>query len=72
VALKIGKDVFDQERLQPGLLQRRETAVVIDGIEQRIRGGEEVIENAVFLIKHRLEISHSTISIYLQIRNMEA
>ena len=70
VSLKIGEDVSDQERLQPGLFQRGKTAVVVDCIEQWIRGGEEVVENAAFLIKHRLEISHAAISIYLQVRHM--
>jgi len=56
--------------LQPGLFQRGETAVVVDHIEEGIRSGEEVIENAAFLIKHSFEISCSSISIYLQIGNM--
>src|SRR5258705_8669231 len=44
--------------------------MVIDGIEQRVRSGEETIENTAIRIEDRLNISHAAILTDLQIGNV--
>ena len=53
MSFEISEDVPDQEGLQPGLFQRRKAAVIIHCVEERVRGGKEVVEDAAFRIIRR-------------------